>query len=140
MFGDNWSSIASIRDLKYILTYASKHKLRVQHLYFIELFLHANVKQGGFMKLDRIYVEYFQEYCNHFVIPLILKKSMYSMTNSGKLFSDEITNWIIDVAGIKKLKCHMCIYYKYAPGVSKLVVLSYVYYCVFWYKYEELGK
>ena len=34
----------------------------------------------------------------------------------------------------------MSIYYKYAPDVSKLVVLSYDYDCVYWYKYEELGK
>ena len=34
----------------------------------------------------------------------------------------------------------MSIYYKYAPYGSKLVVLYYVDGCVYWYKYEELGK
>ena len=34
----------------------------------------------------------------------------------------------------------MYIYYKYAPYGSKLVVLSYVDDCIFWYTYEELGK
>ena len=34
----------------------------------------------------------------------------------------------------------MSIYYKYASNGSKLVVLSYVDDCVFWYTYEELGK
>ena len=34
----------------------------------------------------------------------------------------------------------MSIYYKYAPGGSKLVVLSYVYNCVHWYTSEELRK
>ena len=34
----------------------------------------------------------------------------------------------------------MSIYYKHAPDGSKLVVLYYVYDCVYWYTYEELGK
>ena len=32
----------------------------------------------------------------------------------------------------------MPIYYKYAPDGYKLVVLSYVEDCVFWYTYEEI--
>ena len=31
-------------------------------------------------------------------------------------------------------------HYKYAPDVSKLVVLSYIYDSVYWYKSEEPGK
>ena len=34
----------------------------------------------------------------------------------------------------------MSIYYKYAPDGSKIVVLSYVDDCVYWYKNEFLGK
>ena len=34
----------------------------------------------------------------------------------------------------------MSIYYKYAPDVSKIVVLSYVDDFVFWYTNEDLGK
>ena len=34
----------------------------------------------------------------------------------------------------------MYIYYKYVSYGYKLVVLSYVYGCVFCYRYEELGK
>ena len=34
----------------------------------------------------------------------------------------------------------MYIYYKYAPDGSKIVVLSYVDDCVYWYKNEDLGK
>ena len=35
---------------------------------------------------------------------MILKKSMYGMTNYGNLFSDEITNWLIDEAGLNKAR------------------------------------
>ena len=34
----------------------------------------------------------------------------------------------------------MSIYYKYAPDGSKIVVLSYVDDCVYWYNYGVLGK
>ena len=34
----------------------------------------------------------------------------------------------------------MSIYYKYAPDGSKVVVLSYVDACVYWYTNEDLGK
>ena len=61
------------------------------------------------------------------------------MTNSGKLFADELTEWLFE-AGFIQSQCHMSIYYKYATDGSKTVVLSYVDDCVYWYKYEDLGK
>ena len=53
------------------------------------------------MRLDSIYGEYFQEYANYSGRLLILKNSMYGMTNSGNLFANEITNCLIDEAGFK---------------------------------------
>ena len=50
---------------------------------------------------------------------------MYGMTNSGKLFSDELIEWLLE-AGFIQSQCQMSIYYKYAPDGSKIVVLSYV--------------
>ena len=47
------------------------------------------------MKLGSRYREYFPDYANYFGRPLRLKKSMYEMANSGNLFSDELTNWLI---------------------------------------------
>ena len=57
---------------------------------------------------------------------------MYGMTNSGKLFSDELTEWLLE-AGFTQSQCQMYIYYKYALYGSKIVVLSYVDDCVYWY-------
>ena len=65
---------------------------------------------------------------------------MYIMNNDEKLFSDELTNWLIYQAWFKKWQCQISIYYKYSPYGSKLVVLSYVDKCVYWYLSEELGK
>ena len=64
---------------------------------------------------------------------------MYGMTNSGKLFSDESTEWLIE-AGFIQYQCHMSIYYKYAPDGSKKVVLSYVDDYVYWYTSKSLEK
>ena len=64
---------------------------------------------------------------------------MYGMTNSGKLFSNNLTEWLLETGFIQS-QCQMYIYYKYAPYGSKIVVLSYVDDCVYWYKNEYLGK
>ena len=55
------------------------------------------------------------------------------MNNSIKLFSDEPTNWLIDESGFNNFKGKLYVYYKYAPDGPKLVVLSYVDDCVYWY-------
>ena len=64
---------------------------------------------------------------------------MYGMTNSGKLFAYELTEWL-KKEGFVQSQCQMSIYYKYAPDGSKIVVLSYVHNCVYWYTNEDLGK
>ena len=56
---------------------------------------------------------------------------MYGMAKSGKLFADELTEWLIE-AGFIHSQCQMSIYYKYAPAGSKIVVLYYVDDCVYW--------
>ena len=60
------------------------------------------------------------------------------MKNSGKLFADELTEWLLEAEFIQ-YKCQMSIYYKYAP-VEKIIILSYVDDCVYWYTSEALGK
>ena len=64
---------------------------------------------------------------------------MYGMTTSGKLFADELTEWLLE-AGFIQYQCQISIYYKYAPYGSKIVVLSYVDDCVYWYTFEAVGK
>ena len=64
---------------------------------------------------------------------------MYGMTNYGKLFADELNEWLIK-EGFVQSQCHMSINYKYAPDGSKIVVLSYVDYFVFGNTNEDIGK
>ena len=64
---------------------------------------------------------------------------MYGMTNSGKLFADELTEWLLE-AGFIQYQCQMSIYYKYGPDGSENVVLHYFDDCVYWYTNEDFGK
>ena len=55
---------------------------------------------------------------------------MYGITNSVKLFSGELKEWLIE-AGFIQSQSKMYIYYKYAPDGTKHLVLSYVDDCVY---------
>ena len=62
MVEDTWSPTASMRNLKYLLADAAKHKARVHQIYFIRAFLQAEVKNRVFFKLDMRYADYFPAY------------------------------------------------------------------------------
>ena len=85
-----------MRTLKYFLADAEKNRARVHQLDFIGSFLQSKVKNIVFVKLDMRYEDYFPEYAQYFGRSLKLLKSMYGMTKSGKLFADELTEWLIE--------------------------------------------
>ena len=91
MVGDTWPPTSSMRTLKYFLADAAKHRARVHQLYIVGAFLQAKVKNRVFVTLNIKYAAYFPEYAQYFGIALKLVKSMYGITNYGKLFSDELT-------------------------------------------------
>ena len=91
-----------MRTLKYFLEDSSNDKARVQQLDSIGEFIQANVKHIVSVKLNSRYGEYLPEYSNYFRIQLILNKSMYGINNSGKLFDDELTNWLNYESGFNK--------------------------------------
>ena len=101
-----------MRTLKYFLADATKQKVRVHKLDFIGAFLQAKVKNRVFVKLDIRYTYYFPEYAKYFGRALILLKSIYGMTNSGKLFAEELTEWLLE-AGFIQYQCQMSIYHNY---------------------------
>ena len=61
------------------------------------------------------------------------------MTNSRKLFADDLTEWLLETGFIQS-KCQMSIYYNYAPHILKTFVSSYVDDFVYWYNSEAIGK
>ena len=114
------SPTASMRTLKYFLADATKHKAIVHQLDFIGEFLQANGNNRVFVKLDSRYTYYFPEYLEYFGRVLRLLNSMYGMTNSGKLFANELTEWLLE-AGFIQSQCQMSIYYNYTPYGSKFL-------------------
>ena len=90
-----------MRTLKYLLADVDKHKAIVHKLDFIGSFLKAKVKNRVFVKLDIRYTDYFPEYAQFFGRALILLKSMYGMTNSGKLFAYDLTEWLLEAGFIQ---------------------------------------
>ena len=84
-----------MRTLKYFLADAAKHNERVHQLDFIGAFLKTKVKNRVFVKLDIRYTDYFPGYAKYFGRSLILLKSTHGMTNSGKLFADELTELLL---------------------------------------------
>ena len=117
---------------------AVKHRARVHQLDCIVAFLQEKVKNRIFLKLDSKYTDYFPEYSTYLGRALILLKYIYGMTNSGKLFYNELTEWLLE-AGFIKSYCQMYICYKYAPDGGKLLFF-YFYDCVYCYTSKDLGK
>ena len=64
---------------------------------------------------------------------------MYGITNSGKLFADQLTEWLLE-AGFIQYQCHMSIYYKFAPYGTNCFVLYYVDDFLYWHNSESPGK
>ena len=87
--------------MKYFLADAAKHKSRIHQLDFIGAFLQEKVKNRVFVKLDIRYTSYFPGYAKYFRRALILFNSMYGMTKSGKLFSDELIEWLLEAGFIQ---------------------------------------
>ena len=95
MVGYTWSPRSSMRTLKFFLADSAKHKSRVHQIDFIGTFLKSKVKNRVFVILNMRYADYFPEYVQYFGRALKLLKSMYGMTKYGKLFADELTEWLI---------------------------------------------
>ena len=89
--GDTWSPTYSTRYFKYFLVDAVQHKEILYQLDFIGELLQAKFESRVFVDLDSRYADNFTEYSNYFGRALILLKSMYGMSHSGKLFADELT-------------------------------------------------
>ena len=128
-----------MRTLKYFLADAAKNKARVHQLDLIGALLQEKVMNRVFVKLDSRYADYFPEYSNYFGRALRLLKSIYGMTNSGDLFADELTYWLLEEVFIQS-QFQISIYYKCVPDGTKIFILSYIGDCLYRYTSEALGK
>ena len=65
--------------------------------------MQAKVKNRFFVKLDMRYTYYFTKCAQYFGRSLRLLKYMYGMNNSGKLFADELTEWLLEAGNVPDL-------------------------------------
>ena len=87
-------------DIKIFIGRCKRHKARVHQLDLIGAFLQAKVKNRVFVELYIRYTDHFPEYAEYFGRALILLKCVYGMINSGKLFADELTEWLLEAGFI----------------------------------------
>ena len=59
-------------------------------------------------------------------------KYLHKMTSYGKLFSDELIEWLLE-SGFIKSQWQMYIHYNYASDGTDIYVLSYFNDYVYWY-------
>ena len=139
LVGETWSQTDSMKTLKYFLVYSVNNKEIVHQLDLIGALWQAKVKNRVFVKLESRYTDYFPGYSIYFGRALRSLKSVYGMNNSGKLFTADSTEWLLE-AGLIQSQCQMSIYYKYALDEKKMLLLSYVDDCLYWYTSEVLGN
>ena len=89
-----WSPTASHGSMKMFLALATKHKCRVLQLDFIGAFLQAPMRERVFIKLPVILGKMFPEYAENCGKPVLLGKSMYGQTVSGRNWYLELDEWL----------------------------------------------
>jgi hypothetical protein len=126
--GDPWSPTASSRGLKMFIADAARHKARIKQFDFIGAFLQAKMRYRMFVSLPAKYGELFPEYADYCGRPLLLNKSMYGTTYSGKMWYQELDDWLTDKEGgsLVKSKVEPCLYIKDYENGTTLKFLSYV--------------
>ena len=68
----------------------------MNQLYFIRALLQVKNKSTVLVKVDSRYAGYFTEYSSYFGQALRSLKFMYVMTNSGKIFAGDLTEWSLE--------------------------------------------
>jgi hypothetical protein len=92
---DTWAPCATARGIKILLAFAAKHNKSVKSRDFVGAYLQAKQVGRVFVSLDKSFAEYFLKYKSYFGRPLLLKKGIYGLTISGKLWSIEFTQWLM---------------------------------------------
>ena len=121
-----WSPTASHRSLKLFLALAAKYKCRVLQLDFIGAFLQAPMRERVFVKLPAVFGKLFPEFAEYCGRPVLLEKSMYGQTVSGRNWYLELDEWLVKQFGFKRSPNCPAMYVKRMKDGSMLRILNYV--------------
>eukprot|EP00957_Ditylum_brightwellii_P098317 7491363-Ditylum_brightwellii.AAC.1 len=95
-FTDTWSSCVSMKGLRMFLAHTVKFLKRVKQADFIGAYLQAKAKGRFFIRLPDIYKQYFPTMSKYFGRPLMLRKAIYGLTLSGKLWVTKFSEWLLN--------------------------------------------
>ena len=92
----------------------------MNRIYFIGAFLQSKFKSRVFVKLDIRFADNFPVYSSYLGKSLRILMYIYSMTNYGELFPNDLIDWLLE-AGLSQSQCQMSIYFKYARDGSEML-------------------
>ena len=136
---DTWCAIATFRELRIFLTIAAKLKCRVYQLDFIGAFLQAVARNRVFTMLPVEWKELFPELAEWFGIPLLLLKSLYGQTDSGKNWDLDQGEWLINDFGFKRCPGALSMYH-YHSGNAYMYLINAVDDQLYFSNHEGLRK
>jgi hypothetical protein len=75
---------------------AVKYNRIIKQLDFIGAFCQGTMQKQLFLGLPKEYVAHFPQYQEYFEEPILLAKSIYGTDFAHKVFSDDLTEWLLD--------------------------------------------
>ncbi len=122
---DKWSPTTSFRSLKMFLAHDSRIKARVKQLNFVGAFLQAKTRSRMFVTIPKIFGILFPEYENYCGRPILLAKSMYGTTLSGKYWYMDLLEHLLEMKFKPSLNVP-CLFISCDEDGNKIFLLNYV--------------
>ena len=92
---NNWAPLASLRLVKIFLADAARDGNRIFQIDFVAAFLQARVDRRIFVKMPASWGKVLPKFSPYFGRPLLLKRALYGLTSAGRLFSQDLYEWLI---------------------------------------------
>ena len=93
---ETWAPCVFSRTFKMFTCMAVKYNRIIKQLDFIGAFCQGTMQKRLFLRLPKEYVAHFPQYQEYFEEPILLAKSIYGTDFAHKVFSDDLTEWLLD--------------------------------------------
>ena len=134
-----WSPCDFARTLKMFVSEAARYNRPINLLDFIGAFCQAILKERLFLQLPSEYASLLPEYAEYFNQPLLLKKSIYSLNITAKVWNEDLTTWLItnDIIPFHQSEVDPSLYI-YRRGEELIFLIIYVDNCLYFGSSNEL--
>jgi hypothetical protein len=92
---ETWAPYVFSRTFKMFICMAVRHLRIIKQLDFIGAFCQGNMQKRLFLQLPKEYVPHFSQFKTYFDSPMLLEKSIYGTNFAHKVFSDDLTEWLL---------------------------------------------